>query len=199
MLIHAEVSARIVLAIPAGGVPVAAVVARRLALPLDLAVVSKITPIGNTEVGYGAVAWDGTTLVDEHSRRWMELDAQEVRRGTAVAGDKVRRRITVLRGDKPMPDLRGATVILVDDGVATGWTTLCAVQALNRLAVKETILAVPTAHGESLERFASKVAAVYCPNVRRGYSFAVAEAYQFWEDVGDEKAAAILRAFKTPA
>jgi putative phosphoribosyl transferase len=196
MLIRGDVQGSVVLAIPAGGVPVAAAIAERLGLPLDLAVVSKITPRWNTEVGYGAVAWDGTVLVDDSARGQMDLDKAEVLGGTAVAQEKVRRRVALLRGNRPMPDLAGATVILVDDGVATGGTILCAAQALRRLSVERIVLAVPTAHGESLRRLLSQVDCVYCPNVRHGWSFAVAEAYRRWVDVTDEQAAAVLKAFR---
>jgi len=182
----------LVLAIPAGGVPVATVVAGRLDLPLEVAAVSKITPSWNTEVGYGAVAWDGTEVINHRLAARMGVDEQEVARGRAAGLEKVHRRVSLLRGGRAMPDLAGRTVVLIDDGIASGVTVRCAIDAIRRLGASQIILAAPTAHSDSLAALARKVSAVYCPNVRSGWSFAVADAYRHWRDVGDEEAAAIL-------
>lgn len=104
----------------------------------------------------------------------------------------------MLRGGKPLPDLAGRTVILVDDGLASGFTLLTAVEALRKAGAGEIILAVPTAHAESAVRLARKVEAIYCPNVRGGWQFAVAEAYVRWTDVSEDEAAGILAASAPP-
>lgn len=191
-------SGAIVLAVPAGGVAVAAVVAGRLGLGLDVAVVSKITPPWNAEVGYGAVAFDGSVVLNEALLRSLGLSRQQVRAGIEGTKEKVARRLGVLRGGKPLPDLAGRTVILVDDGLASGFTLLTAVEALRKAGAGEIILAVPTAHAESAVRLARKVEAIYCPNVRGGWQFAVAEAYVRWTDVSEDEAAGILAASAPP-
>lgn len=182
----------ILLAIPAGGVPVAAVIAGVLNLPLDVAVVNKVTPPWNPEVGYGAVAFDGTVILDENILPSFGLSDEEVQECIATAGKKVRRRVELLRGEKPMPSLGERTVILVDDGLATGSTLAGAILALRKAGAKEIVLAVPTGHASSVHKMAGQVEAIYCPNIRGGWQFAVAEAYRFWTDVDENEAAAIL-------
>jgi len=179
----------IVLAIPAGGVPVAAEIARRLGLPLDLAVVSKILLPWTTESGFGAVAFDGTEWINAADVRRFGLSKDDVERSTAAARDKVTRRVKRLRGARPMPDLRGRPVIVVDDGIAAGSTLRTAIAALRKLEAQRVIVAVPTGHDRSVELVAGLADEVYCANVRGGGRFAVAEAYEEWHDVGEEEVA----------
>jgi putative phosphoribosyl transferase len=176
----------VVLAIPAGGFPVAAEIATRLGLPLDVAVVSKVTPSWNTEVGYGAVAFDGTERVNEPLARQLGVGLEERRAGIEAASQKVARRVALLRGGGRMPDLSGRPAILVDDGLATGFTMLVAIKALKRTGAGEIAVAVPTGHVDSVRRVAGRAGAVYCANLRAGPRFAVAAAYERWHDLTDE-------------
>jgi predicted phosphoribosyltransferase len=184
----------LVLAVPAGGVAVASVIAKELNLPLDVAVVSKITLSWNSEVGYGGVAFDGTMRLNEELLCRMRLSEQEIREGTKRTEQKVARRVKKLRGDRPMPDFRHP-LILVDDGLASGFTLVVAIEALRKSGARKIILAVPTAHEESLQRVLDKVEAIYCPNIRGGSSFAVAEAYEDWYDLDEEEVVRILSEF----
>jgi predicted phosphoribosyltransferase len=186
----------LVLAVPAGGVAVAAALAGALGLPLDVAVVSKITLSWNSEVGYGAVAFDGTMKLNEELLERMKLSPQEIEEGVKKTQRKVSLRIKKLRGDRPMPDL-ARLVILVDDGLASGFTLIVAVEALRNSGAREILLAAPTAHEESLQRVLEKVEAVYCPNIRSGRSFAVAEAYEDWRDLDEEEVIGILSDLRT--
>ncbi len=193
MLISYNETDAVVFAIPAGGVPVAAPIARKLNLQLDVAVVSKITLPWNTEAGYGAVAFDGTIQINQEIT--IGLTEDEIEAGTEKASTKVQRRFKEYRGEKPFPDLTNHPAILVDDGIASGFTMLVAVEALRNKGANKIIIAVPTAHLQALERVAPHVDAVYCANIRGGWGFAVAEAYQNWYDVEDEEVAEILRGF----
>jgi predicted phosphoribosyltransferase len=181
-----------VLAIPAGGVPVAAAVASSLALPLDIAVVSKITLPWNTEVGYGAVAFDGTVRLNQELVRRAELGEEEIRRGVEETGAKVRRRIAELRGAEEAPDLSGRSAVVVDDGLASGFTMLTAVEALRKTGPSRIVVAVPTGSLHSVEDLAARADALYCANVRGGWSFAVADAYQSWYDVPESEVRELL-------
>jgi predicted phosphoribosyltransferase len=102
------------------------------------------------------------------------------------------------RGNRPFPQLR-RPVILVDDGIASGFTLLTAVEALQKGGSKEIILAVPTAHEESLTRILEKVDMVYCPNLRGGWSFAVADAYEHWRDLDEQEVVNLLEGFNKGA
>lgn len=185
-------SAAIVLAIPAGGVPVAAEIAHRLGFPLDVAVVSKILLPWTTEAGFGAVAFDGTVWVDQEAVQRHALKRDEVERCTAQARAKVERRVGALRGERPFPTLAGRTTILVDDGIAAGSTLRTAISALRARGASDIVVAVPTGHSESVQRIAALADVVYCPNIRGGYGFAVADAFEAWEDVDEATVRASL-------
>lgn len=184
----------VVLAIPAGGYPVASELAARLGLPLEVAVVSKITPSWNTEVGYGAVAFDGTVRINEPAAAQLDIGPEERRAGIEAATRKVARRVALLRGGAPAPDLAGRPVLLVDDGLASGFTMLTAIEALERLGTGAITVAVPTGHSDAVRRIADRAAAVCCANLRSGRRFAVAEAYERWHDVTDEEILQAARA-----
>ncbi|MHC4655383.1 MAG: phosphoribosyltransferase [Planctomycetota bacterium] len=185
----------IVLAVPVGGVPVAAVVAEDLNLVLDVAVVSKITLPWNTEAGFGAVAFDGTVRLNKRLLAGLGLTEEEIEQRIKVTTSKVQRRLREFRGDRPMPELAEREVILVDDGIASGFTLRVAVEALKNKSANEIIIAVPTGHQESLKCLVDEVKAVYCANVRSGWSFAVADAYKRWSDVDQTEALEILKRF----
>lgn len=191
MLEAARPAEGIVLAIPAGGFPVALRIAARLALPLDVAVVSKVTPSWNTEVGYGALAFDGTERFNEALADRLGVDAEERRRGVEATWRKVQDRLIRLRGGAPPPGVSARTVILIDDGLASGLTMLVAIEALEKLEPGSIVVAVPTGHAESVDRVAERADAVYCANVRTGPRFAVADAYAAWSDVSDDEVLAL--------
>ncbi len=182
----------LILAIPAGGVPVASVVAHHHELELDVAVVSKITLPWNTEAGYGAVAFNGTTGLNEPLIRRIGLSKELVNEGIQKTTQKVKHRMQVLRGKKPMPDLREKTVVLVDDGLASGFTMMVALAAVSKLNAKSLVVAVPTGHLNSIGKIVDRSEAVFCPNIRSGGVYAVADAYRNWSDVSERELIDIL-------
>jgi predicted phosphoribosyltransferase len=179
---HAK-SEALVLAIPAGGVPVAAVLSEQLSLAMDVAVVSKITLPWNTEAGYGAVAFDGTVRLNNDLVARIGLSEEEIREGIEKTSSKVARRVKKLRGEYDLPDISVHPVLLVDDGLASGFTMRVAVEAIKKAGGSHIIIAVPTGYQRSVERMATEVESIYCANVRGGRSFAVADAYERWTDV----------------
>jgi predicted phosphoribosyltransferase len=183
----------IVLGVPAGGVPVGAVVANRLDRPFDVAVVSKITLPWNTEAGYGAVAFDGTQQLNEAMLSHLDLSQAQIQKGIAKTAAKVSQRVAKLRGEKPFPELSQREVIVVDDGLASGFTMRVALEALRKAGAEHIIVAVPTGHEQSVVQLAEMVAALYCPNIRGGWRFAVADAYEKWSDVTEAEVIKILK------
>lgn len=177
----------LVLAIPAGGVPVAVAIAEALGLPLDLAVVSKVLVPWDSEAGYGAVAFDGTVRLNEPLVAALGLDRAAVEAGLAATRQRVERRDATLRGGRPFPDLRSREALLVDDGLASGFTMQVAIEALRRAGARTVRVAVPTGHLGAVERIARLVETVVCANVRGGGAFAVADAYRNWSDVSEEE------------
>ena len=184
-------TAALVLAIPAGGMPVGKAIAEALGLPLAIAPVSKVLYPWTTESGYGAVAFDGSVWLDEARMAGHGLTPAQVERAIAEARAKVERRL-VLLSSAPL-GVEGRTVILVDDGIAGGSTMRAAIAALRRQRAASIVIAVPTAHQEALDALAKLADAAYCANVRSGRSFAVADAYAEWRDLSDEEVVALLR------
>jgi predicted phosphoribosyltransferase len=184
-------TAALVLAIPAGGMPVGKAIAEALGLPLAIAPVSKVLYPWTTESGFGAVAFDGSVWLDEARMAGHGLTPTQVERAIAEARAKVERRL-VLLSSAPL-GLEGRTVILVDDGIAGGSTMRAAIAALRRQRAASIVIAVPTAHQEALDALAKLADAAYCANVRSGRSFAVADAYAEWRDLSDEEVVALLR------
>ena len=185
-----------IMAIPAGGVPVAKVMAERLNLNLGLAVVSKITLPWNTEVGYGAVAYDGTVRLNDNLVARLRLTEEQIQQGIDKTLKKVANRVKKLRGVGTLGDFSGQQAILVDDGLASGFTMRVAIEALKKAGVGSLSVAVPTGHESSLERIASEVNTLYCANIRSGFSFAVADAYIKWSDVSGGEVATLLADFQ---
>jgi predicted phosphoribosyltransferase len=196
MLEEFRSSHAMVMGIPAGGIAVAVEIARELHLPLEIAVVSKITLPWNSEAGYGAVAFDGTVILNEEFLSRLNLSDQEIQTGIKKTEQKVSRRVTMFRGNRPFPDFK-RPIILVDDGLASGFTLRVAIKALHRNGVTNLILAVPTAHSESVQMILEEVEAIYCPNLRSGLSFAVADAYERWSDLDEHEVIRILQGFKS--
>jgi putative phosphoribosyl transferase len=187
-------TAALVLAIPAGGVPVAAEIARALGLPLDVAPVSKVLYPWTTESGYGAVAYDGSLWLDEARMAGHGLGPADVDRAVAAARAKVERRLARLRAGRAALAVKGRTVLIADDGIAAGSTMRSAIAALRKAGAASVIVAVPTAHKSALEAISKLAERAYCANVRAGLSFAVADAYAEWRDLDDDEIAALLQA-----
>lgn len=184
-------SEAIVLAIPAGGVPVAAQIAKALGLPLQAAPVSKVLFPWTTEGGFGAVAFDGSVWIDQAAVENHDLNKTQVDKAVAAARTKVERRNKRFGFDPST--LKSSTAILVDDGIAAGSTMRTAIAALRKLGARRIVVAVPTAHSRSLEALRKLADEVVCPDIRAGTPFAVADAYEEWRDLSDDEVEAMLK------
>ncbi len=152
----------LVLALPRGGVPVAFEIARELKAPLDVFVVRKLGVPGQEELAMGAIASGGSCVLNQHLIRAIGITQDEV--NTVIAQEKreLQRRQRLYRADRPYPDLHNRTVILVDDGLATGATMYAAVTALRKLEPARLIVAVPVAAKEVCDRFGHIVDEMVC-------------------------------------
>jgi predicted phosphoribosyltransferase len=183
----AGISNPLVLAIPAGGVPVGTELAKALGAPFSLAVVRKIRIPGTTESGFGAVAWDGSVLINKPLQDALGLEKPEVDRAVAETRRNVAERLSLFMGGRPVPDMAQKTVILTDDGLASGFTMLAAVTSIRPRNPARILVAVPTASASSAAMVAGQVDQLVCLNIRSGRSFAVAEAYKEWYDLDDRE------------
>lgn len=141
----------VVLALPRGGVPVAAEVARALGAELDVIVARKIGAPGRPELGVGAIAEGGTPILDERSLRLLGLSPPDLEPTIAAEREELARRVARYRGDRALPELENRTVILVDDGLATGVTARAALQALRDRRPRQLVLAVPVSSPDTAE------------------------------------------------
>lgn len=182
----------IVLAIPAGGVPVGYMVAKELAVPLDVVVVRKVQIPWNTEAGFGAVTWDSETVINEPLVEQLGLTREEIEESILKTKRNIQERLRKFRGDNPLPQLRDKAIIFVDDGLAFGFTMLATARSARKRRPKKIVVAVPTASLGAVELLMSEVDEIVCLNIRSGLSFAVADAYEDWYDLTDEEALKIL-------
>jgi len=183
----------IVLAVPAGGVPVGYTVAKELAVPMDVVVVRKIQIPWNTEAGFGAITWDGKIVLNQALFEQLNLTEEELKKAILGTKRNVQERLRMFRGQKSMPDLKDKVVVLVDDGLASGFTMLAAARSVKARAPKKVIIAVPTASLGAIKLIAPEVDEILCLNIRSGLSFAVADAYVNWYDLTDEEVTNILK------
>jgi predicted phosphoribosyltransferase len=181
------------LAIPAGGVQVAFPVAKRLRLPLDLVITRKIHVPWNKEAGFGAISWNGLVFLNEPLVASLRLTKEDVNRCVAEEKEAIRRRLEMFRGSKPFPDLKNKTAIIIDDGLASGFSMLTTIRAIRQSGVKETVVVVPTAPISAIELIRPHADKIVCLNIRSGPSFAVADAYKVWRDLEDQDVVKILK------
>jgi predicted phosphoribosyltransferase len=180
------------LAIPAGGVQVACVVAERLGLPLDLVVTRKLHVPWNREAGFGAVSWDGLMFLNERLVTALGLTEQAIRLCVEEERAAIERRLRKFRGDRPFPDLAGKTAIVIDDGLASGFSMMTTLRSLANREQKELVVAVPTAPRSAIELVKPHADLILCLNIRTGPFFAVADAYEVWYDLEDEDVVKLL-------
>lgn len=182
---------RLVLALPRGGVPVAVPVAAALGAELDVLVVRKLGAPGHEEYALGAIASGGIEVLDDEAVRRLGVDEHRLAQIRRRERSELARRERRFRGSRRPPSLEGATVVLVDDGVATGSTMEAAVRAVRAGAAHGVIVAVPLAPRDTLlrlERLADRVVCLATPSP----FFAVGQGYRSFPQVDDATVASLL-------
>ena len=159
---YADRPGLLVLALPRGGVPVAFEVARALRAPLDIFLVRKLGVPGQEELAMGAIATGGVRVINEDVVRYLQIPGEVIDAVAANEQRELERREHAYRDDRPAPDVRGKTVILVDDGLATGSTMRAAAAALRKQEPARIIVAVPVSAPETCDEFRMEVDEVVC-------------------------------------
>jgi predicted phosphoribosyltransferase len=194
---YADQNDLLVLALPRGGVPVAYEVARALHAPLDVFMVRKLGVPGYEELAMGAIATGGLRVLDEDLIRMLDLPREVIERVTAAEMRELERREREYRGDRPPIDVRGRTVILIDDGLATGSTMRAAIAALKKEGAKRIVVAVPVAPPETCESLKAQVDDVVCAVTPEPFR-AVGLWYRDFSQTTDEEVRDLLASTAAP-
>jgi len=181
----------IILALPRGGVPIGYEVARELDAPLDVFVVRKLGLPWHDELAMGAIASGGVRVLNHDLIRVARVTESELARVTAAEQTELERRERVYRGDRSFPDLHGKTVILVDDGLATGATMHAAVEALRLEGPAHVVVAVPVSAKETCDAFRDITDEIVCAETPEPF-LGVGRWYADFSQTTDEEVHEIL-------
>lgn len=190
-MLRMGLSQPVVLGLPRGGVPVAAEVAEALRAPLDVLVARKIGLPGQPEFGVGAIAEGGDPLLDDDVLARLGVSATDLAGTIRRERDELQRRVVHYRGDRPLPPLAGRSVVLVDDGLATGVTARASLRALRAAAPARLVLAVPVCAPDSAVALGAEADDVVCVLQPAGFG-AVGAWYDRFDQTSDDEVLRLL-------
>ncbi len=187
-------SGGLVLAIPRGGVVVGAEIARKHGMELDLIIPRKIGSPQNPEVAIGAVTQDGSTILNEHLVEMLGITEHELDEAISWETKEIKRRTSLYRGVGEL-DMTGRQVIVVDDGVATGYTMFASLRSVRKSHPKELLLAVPVAPSDTLAVLSKEVDYALCLHAPADF-YAVGQFYKRFDQTSDEEVIKIIKELK---
>jgi len=182
----------IALALPRGGVPVAYEVASALGAPMDLFLVRKLGTPGHRELAMGAIASGGVRVVNHDVVQWYGISESAIDRIAREEQEELERRERAYRDDRPVPDLTGKIVILIDDGLATGSTMRAAAQAVRARRPARTVVAVPVGAPQTCAELSAVADEVICVRMPEPFS-AVGQWYFNFEQTSDDEVRELLQ------
>jgi putative phosphoribosyl transferase len=189
---YANRSDVLVLALPRGGVPVGFEVARALRAPLDVFLVRKLGVPGHEELAMGAIGTGGVRVLNEEVTSQMQISSSAIDEVARREEQELKRRERLYRGDRAAPSVQGCTVILIDDGLATGSTMRAAATALRKMQPSKIIVAVPVAAAETCADLRNEVDEVVCGATPEPF-MAVGAWYSDFEQTSDDEVRELLR------
>ncbi len=188
----------LLLAIPRGGIEVACPIARQLNRPLDVIIPRKVPSPDNSELAIGAVTFDGSIEIDQELVMRLGLGATDLEELIQPVRAEIDRRLRLYRGDRAAPKLRGSDIVLIDDGLATGYTMMAAVKSVRREDPRSIIVAVPVSPESTYRRLQTMVNDVIVHHLARGTLFAVSAFYNSFRDLSDAELIQLLAACNAP-
>lgn len=181
-----------ILALPRGGVVVGYEVAKLLDASFNVVIVRKIGAPHNPEFAIGAIAEEGAKYLDQVSINLLQISKNQLKQIIDIEKKEISRRIELYRNKKPLPELKGKTVILVDDGLATGSTAQAAIKAVKKKHPRKIIFAAPVCAASTAMILKEKIAAVICSHSPQDLQ-AIGQYYQNFQQVSDEEVMVLLR------
>jgi putative phosphoribosyl transferase len=182
----------VVLAIPRGGVVVGYEVAKALDIPLDIIIPRKIGAPGNPELAIGAMTEDGTVLLDERIVESLLVSEEYIRQESEAQKAEIQRRLTLYRGDVPYPVLENRSVIIVDDGIATGSTMKAALASVRNRGARSVIVAIPVGPPSTIRELEEKADVVVCLRTPEPF-YAIGQFYANFAQTSDEQVTRLLK------
>lgn len=196
-LLEYEGQDTVVLAIPNGGVPVGLEVATVLKASFDMVIARKIPMPLNPEAGFGAVADDGTIILNDELVKRLGLSAQQISFQVSEVRARISQRSLLYHGERPLTSVTGKTVLIIDDGLASGFTMMAAAESVRRRRPREIVVAVPAASANAVsqvEEIADRVVTCVTAFTPR---FAVADFYRYWYDLSDDEVVQQIREWRS--
>jgi len=181
-----------VLGIARGGIPIAYPIAKEVGGELDVITARKLPVPWSPESGFGAIAPDGSMVLNPDMTPGLGLSRQEIDAIAEKVLAEVGRRERVYRGSRPPAPIEGRNVVIADDGLATGYTMIASIQMVRKAKAKWIACAVPVSPADTAERVSGMVDDFICLHVVRAYSFAVASFYRDFHDMRDEEVLDVL-------
>ena len=173
-------------------------VAKDLGVPLDIVVSRKVTIPYNPEAGYGAVTEDGTTFLNKQLVESLGLTEQQIRHQVEEVRTEIKRRSTLYRSKLQATQVTIKTAIIIDDGLASGYTALAAAKSIQQRNISKIVVASPVVSGAAYELLRLKVDGLVYVVISYTYPFAVASFYQNWYDLSEDEVIEYLKSWKQP-
>jgi predicted phosphoribosyltransferase len=183
----------LILAIPRGGIPVAFAISEEMSAAFDLIISRKIPLSYTLEAGYGAVTWNDIVVLNTELTTQLQLSEKEIQEGILSTKQQVEKQSIQYRGQTSLPNPKDKTVILVDDGIASGYSMLAAIKFVQQHTPRKIFVAIPTAPSRSLRTISPFIDKIECLNIRDTQYFAVADAYLNWQDLPEKTALSYLK------
>ncbi|MBC2578802.1 phosphoribosyltransferase [Clostridium sp. DJ247] len=185
----------IILAVPRGGLETAYDTIKKFGCQWDLIIPRKIGAPQNKEVAIGAVSVDGSYFVDDYYVKMLHISQEYIEQEVSEQTYEIKRRMREYRGTDTFPEVKDKTVIIIDDGIATGFTLLAAIKSIKKQGARKIILAVPVSPKETIEKFEELVDEIICIHIPEDFS-AVGVYYMNFEQVTDEEVFKIIDKLK---
>jgi predicted phosphoribosyltransferase len=181
----------VILALPRGGIPVAYEIGKELGVPVDVFVVRKLGVPGQEELAMGAIATGDMRIINYDVVEQLGIHQETIDAVTDQERKELRRREQLYRGERPPREIRGRSVILVDDGIATGSTMRAAIAALRQLSPARIVVAVPVASPETCQQIGAEVDEIICAATPQSLH-AISQGYERFEQTTDEEVRDLL-------